>query len=137
MRRVLDGGLDDPTRLDVDAVHRFLSQDSYWALGRPCALVEKTVREATRVVGLYHGARQVGFARVVSDDVIFAFLGDVYVLPEYRGRGLGVELVREAIEGGAQRKLRWFLGTRDAHGFYAKFGFGRPSERILVRKKRE
>ena len=140
MRLLLPGGLeldDDTARVDVDAVHRYLSEESYWAAGRPRDVVVKSVREATRVIGLYDGPRQVGFARVVSDDVIFAFLADVYVLAEYRGRGLGVELVREAVENGPQRHLRWFLGTRDAHGLYAKFAFGKPSERFLVRPPRE
>jgi GNAT superfamily N-acetyltransferase len=140
VNRTLAGGLeldDDPTRVDVDAVHRYLAAESYWARGRPREVVARLVREATRVIGLYDGARQVGFARIVSDGVAFAFLADVYVLAEYRGRGLGVALVREAVEGGPHADVRWLLGTLDAHGLYAKFGFGRPSQRILERPRRD
>jgi GNAT superfamily N-acetyltransferase len=139
MKRLLSGGYeldDDRTRVDIDAVHRFLSRESYWAEGRPREVVERLVREATRVVGLYHGGRQVGFARVVSDGAAFAFLADVYVLAEHRGRGLGLDIVREAVEHGAERDLRWLLVTRDAHGLYAKLGFGRPSEQVLERPRR-
>jgi GNAT superfamily N-acetyltransferase len=89
---------------------------------------------AARVVGLYRDAGQVGFCRVESDGEKFAFLFDVYVLREHRGRGLGVELVREAVDLGPHRDLPWYLKTRDAHGLYEKFGFGPPdSERTMVR----
>ncbi len=135
MRRRLPDGLeldDDPRRVDVDAVHAFLSQ-SYWAKGRPRGTVERLVRDAARVVGLYDGDRQVGFARTVSDGVSVAYLADVYVLPEYRGRGLGVELVREAVDNGPYAHVRWLLNTADAHGLYEKLGFGVPSERLMER----
>jgi GNAT superfamily N-acetyltransferase len=136
MRRDLPGGFeldDDRDRVDVDAVHDFLSNHSYWARGRPREVVERLVREATRVVGLYRGGEQVGFARVVSDGEVFAYLADVYVLPARRGRGLGLEIVREAVEGGPQRGLRWVLGTADAHDFYARLGFGQPSWVLMER----
>ncbi len=138
MRRELPGGFeldDDPVRVDVDEVYRFLSAESYWAAGRPREIVERLVREAARVVGLYEGGRQIGFARVVSDGVVIAYLADVYVLPEYRGRGLGTELVREAVDGGPQRDCNWVLHTADAHGLYAKVGFGRPSRRVMSRPR--
>jgi ribosomal protein S18 acetylase RimI-like enzyme len=136
MRRELSGGFeldDDPGRVDIDAVHDFLANHSYWARGRPRDVVERLVREATRVVGLYRGAEQVGFARVVSDGEVFAYLADVYVLPDFRGRGLGVELVREAVDGGPQRDLRWLLGTADANELYAKLGFGPVSSIMMER----
>ena len=90
MRRALADGYeldDDRDRVDVDAVHAFITT-SYWAAGRPRAAMERLVHEATRVVGLYRDGRQLGFCRVVSDGEKFAFLADVYVLPEHRGRGL-------------------------------------------------
>jgi GNAT superfamily N-acetyltransferase len=96
-------------------------------------VVERLVREATRVVGLYHDGSQVGFLRVVSDDEVFAYLADVYVLEEARGRGLGEELVREAVDNGPQAGLRWTLGTVDAHDFYARLGFERPSWMVMER----
>jgi GNAT superfamily N-acetyltransferase len=64
-----------------------------------------------------------------------AWLGDVFVLPEYRGRGVGVELVREAVEFPEHRDMQWYLGTRDAHELYAKFGFGPPNERTMTRQR--
>ena len=126
---------DDPARIDLDAVHRFLSEESYWAKSRPRPVVEELVRGAARVVGLYDGPRQIGFARVVSDGHVLAYLADVYVLPEYRGRGLGVELVRETVERGPQAGLRWLLHTNDAHGLYERFGFGQPSDTLLERPR--
>lgn len=136
MRRTLPGGLeldDDPARVDVDEVHRFLATESYWARGRSREIVARLVREADRVVGLYEGARQIGFTRAVSDGVAFAYLADVYVLSAYRGRGLGVELVREMVENGPYTACKWFLHTADAQGLYGKFGFGSPSERLMER----
>jgi GNAT superfamily N-acetyltransferase len=136
MRRALASGIeldDDPARIDVDAVHDFLSNHSYWAEGRNRETVARLVRTAQRVVGLYDGGRQIGFARVVSDDASLAYLADVYVLPDYRGRGLGVELVGEAIENGPYARRRWLLHTRDAHELYRRFGFGEPTDRLMER----
>ena len=136
MRRELDGGFeldDDRARVDVDAVHLFISKHSYWGPGRPRELVERAIHGSTRVVGLYRGEEQVGFARAVSDCATVAYLADVYVLPDYRGRGLGLELVREIVDGGARepgregaaiaREVRWLLHTADAQSLYAKLGF--------------
>ena len=136
MRRELAHGLeldDDPSRIDVAAVHDYLANESYWARGRPYEVVERLVQEAQRVVGLYDGDRQIGFARAFTDGASLVYLADVYVLPEYRRRGLGVELIREMVENGPLAGLRWILHTRDAHGLYAKFGFGEPSERVMER----
>jgi GNAT superfamily N-acetyltransferase len=136
VKRSLPGGLeldDDPARVDVDQVHRFLSSESYWARGRPRETVERLVGEASRVVGLYDGDRQVGFSRTVSDGVVFAYLADVYVLPAYRGRGFGVELVRETVERGPFAHLKWLLHTADAHALNEKLGFGEPSDRLMER----
>ena len=140
MRRQLAGGYeldDDPGRIDVDAVHEVITA-SYWAAGRSRETMERLIRRATRVVGLYRDGGQVGFCRIESDGETFAFLFDVYVRPEHRGRGLGVELVREAIEGGPHRSLPWFLKTKDAHGLYERFGFGPPqAERTMERPRPE
>ena len=137
MRRELPGGYeldDDLARIDLDAVHRYLSEESYWAKGRARPVVEELVRSATRVVGLYSGAEQVGFARVLSDGHVLGYLADVYVLPEHRGQGLGVELVREAVERSPFRPQRWLLHTADAHDLYKKLGFGPPSDRLMERR---
>jgi GNAT superfamily N-acetyltransferase len=128
VKRALAGGYeldDDPARVDVDAVHAYLTR-SYWAEGRPRETVERLVREATRVVGVYFDGAQVGFARAFSDGVALAYLADVYVLDEHRGRGLGVELVREIVENGPLAGVKWALHTRDAHELYRRFGFSEP-----------
>jgi GNAT superfamily N-acetyltransferase len=136
MRRALPGGFeldDDPARVDVAEVHRYLSQESYWARGRPRETVERLVREAQRVVGLYLDGRQVGFCRAATDGVSYVYLADVYVLPAFRGRGLGVELVREMVENGRYAGLRWLLHTEDAHALYGRFGFAVPDRRVMER----
>jgi len=136
LRRALIDGLeldDDRGRIDIGAVHAYLSCESYWARGRSRAEVEQAVREAARVVGLYEGTRQVGFARVISDGVRASHLCDVYVLSEYRGRGLGTQLVREAVDNGPQAKLSWTLATKDAQGLYQRFGFSALNARIMRR----
>jgi GNAT superfamily N-acetyltransferase len=139
VKRELSGGFevdDDRDRVDVEAVHDFISNHSYWAPGRPHEEQERLVREASRVVGLYRDGRQVGFARAVSDGASVTYLADVYVLPEHRGQGLGEELVREMIDNGPYADKRWILHTADAHRLYEKFGFGPPSERVMERLRR-
>jgi ribosomal protein S18 acetylase RimI-like enzyme len=140
VRRELPGGFeldDERDRIDVEAVHDFICNHSYWAPGRAREEQERLVREAQRVIGVYHNGRQIGFARAVSDGASVTYLADVYVLPEYRGRGLGEELVREMIENGPYADKRWMLHTADAHGLYEKFGFGPPSERVMERPRRK
>lgn len=136
MKRDLGGGfeLDDAKQqVDLEEVHRFLSQVSYWAKGRPREVQDRLVHEAVRVVGLYHRGRQVGFCRAASDGVSFAYLADVYVLPEYRGRGLGEQLVREMVQGGPLGGLRWLLHTKDMHPLYRKLGFDAPDHMLMER----
>ena len=139
MRRGLAGGYeldDDPARIDLDAVHAFLANESYWANGRPRETVERLIERADRVVGLYHDGRQVGFSRTVSDGVAFAYLADVYVLGEHRGRGLGLELVRFTVEDGPYAGIKWLLHTADMQPLYRKLGFGEPGERLMERAAR-
>lgn len=138
MRRELADGYeldDDPHRIDVDAVHAFISGESYWAQGRPRELVERLVGEAHRVVGLYKDGALVGFCRALTDDgARVVYLADVYVLAEHRGRGLGEELVREMVDHGPFAARTWLLHTRDMHGLYEKVGFGAPGERLMERR---
>ena len=139
MKRQLEGGFeldDDRSRVDIDELHRFLSNEAYWALGRPREVVERLVRESTRVIAAYApDGRQAGFARVVTDGNSIAYLADVYVHPEFRGAGLGVEIVREAVENGPHNNVRWILHTDDAQTLYEKFGFGEPSKRLMERPR--
>ena len=137
MRRRLLGGFeldDERSRIDRGEVHRFISTESYWAPGRPRDTMERLIDAADRVVGLYRGDRQIGFGRAVSDGFVFAYLADVYVVPEFRGRGLGIELVREMVENGPYATVRtWLLHTEDAHALYERFGFGRPRPSAMER----
>lgn len=140
MRRELPGGYeldDDPSRLDVDAIHAYIGGESYWAKGRSREKMHAVIEGSRRVLGLYApDGSQAGFCRVVSDGVTFAYLADVFVLAEHQGRGLGVELVREAVETEPWRDMKWFLGTQDAHGLYERFGFHVPGASALERVPR-
>ena len=112
----------DKARLDIDLIHGFLST-TYWAEGIPRDVVRRAI-ENSDCFGVYKGARQVGFARVISDHATFAYLSDVFVLPEERGRGLAKWLVKTAMGEPAYANLRrWLLGTREAHGLYRQLGF--------------
>ncbi|HTZ87902.1 MAG TPA: GNAT family N-acetyltransferase [Solirubrobacteraceae bacterium] len=140
MRRELPGGFeldDDRERIDVEAVHTFISTESYWGLGRPREPVERAVAGSQRVLGLYHEGKQVGFARAISDGVTLAYLADVYVLSAYRGRGLGYEMVREMVEN-SFHDVRWMLNTADAQGLYEKLGFNedKPPYPLMERAPR-
>lgn len=116
--------------LDVDAIHKFLSEESYWALGRPKEIIKKSIDNTALCFGVYKGdvskgdAEQVGFARVVSDLTIFAYLADVFIVPEYRKLGLSKWLM-EVITNhpDLQNVRRFMLVTNDAHTLYSQFGF--------------
>ncbi len=124
---------DDRARIDCQAVHAYLSGESYWAKGRPREIMDALIESAQRVCGLYREGAQVGFSRSLSDVHVRSYLADVYVLPEHRGRGLGVELVRFSVEEGPLAGTAWLLHTADAHALYGKFGFEPASERVLER----
>ena len=139
MKRLLGDGYeldDDPARIDREAVHRYLSEESYWAKGRPRDVQDELIDGAARVVGVYHHDEQVGFARTLSDGHAQSYLADVYVLEEHRGRGFGVELVRFSVDEGPLAETKWFLHTSDAHDLYRKFGFAEPDERAMERWRR-
>ena len=112
----------DPARLDFGVIHGFLSQ-SYWAKSIPRALVERALRNSL-CFGVYHSSGQVGFARIITDKTTFAYLCDVFILPEHRGKGLSKALVT-AIHAhpDLQGLRRWMLVTADAQGLYEPFGF--------------
>jgi GNAT superfamily N-acetyltransferase len=126
---------DDPDRIDVQAAWDFLSQHAYWGRWRTRADFDRQLAGAWRVVGCYDvgSGEMVGFARALSDGVGLAYLGDVYVLPEHRGRGLGARLVQVMIDEGPGADFRWMLHTADAHALYARFGFAEPTSSVLER----
>jgi GNAT superfamily N-acetyltransferase len=96
--------------------------------------MDELIETAARVVGLYHDGEQVGFARVISDGHVQSYLADVFVLPDHRGAGRGIELVRFAVDDGPFAGTKWLLHTADAHGLYRKLGFGAPTERVMERR---
>ena len=112
----------DPAKMDRAVIAEFLAS-SYWAKGIPAATVERSLANSL-CFALLDGDRQIGFARVISDYATIAFLNDVFILPEYRGRGLSKWLMECVISHSELQGLRrWILATRDAHGLYAKYGF--------------
>jgi GNAT superfamily N-acetyltransferase len=123
----------DRKRLDLDVIHGFLV-GSYWAKDRTRERVVQSI-EHSLPFGLYDRENQVGFARVLTDYVVLAFLADVFVVPTHRGIGLGSWLV-EVVTSLPELRLirRWLLGTRDAHELYRTFGFAEPRPGVLMER---
>jgi GNAT superfamily N-acetyltransferase len=112
----------DRQRLDLDTVTAWL-QKSYWAAGRSAVVIRKSF-EHSLCFGLYHGDRQIGFCRVVTDYATFGYVADVILAPECRGQGLGTWLMETVVRHpDLQGFRRWILATRDAHGLYRRVGF--------------
>jgi len=112
----------DKAQLDIDAIHSFLSE-SYWSLGVPRAVVERAIANSL-CFGVLCQGQQVGFARVITDKGTFAYLPDVYILPEHRGKDLSRRLLEQIVQHPDLQGLRRMVfATRDAHALYAKFGF--------------
>lgn len=110
-------------RMDVETIHRFLNEESYWAEGVPRDLVERSIAHSL-CFGAFEDGRQVGFARVVTDFATFAYLADVFVLASHRGRGVSKRIMEAVMtHPDLQGLRRWHLVTGDAHGLYAQFGF--------------
>jgi GNAT superfamily N-acetyltransferase len=108
--------------LQIDVIHDFL-QSTYWANNRS---KEKTIKaiENSICFGVYHQQKQIGFARVVSDNAVIAYVCDVFIIEEYRGKGLSKWLMETILSHPELQDLRrWILATKDAHGLYAQFGF--------------
>lgn len=132
----------DKSCLQIDVIHRFLCEDSYWAQGITKELVAKLIENSAICYGIYHGdphldpqAKQVGFARVVTDLVRFSWLGDVFVLPAHRGIGLSKWMVGVIVEHPWLKGTSFNLGTKDAHTLYQQFGF-KPLEQPENRLQR-
>lgn len=112
----------DPARLRLDLIHGFIGQ-SYWASGMPRETMARAIANSL-CVGAYRGGDQVGFARVVTDRATFAYLADVFVLPEHGGKGLAKAMVQALHDHPELQGLRrWMLATSDAHGVYAALGW--------------
>ncbi len=113
----------DRARLDVALIHRYLSEESYWAKGIPRERLERAIANSL-CFGVFEDGAQVGFARVITDRATFAYLADVFVLPSHRGRGIS-KTIMEAVRAhpDLQGLRRWHLSTLDAHGLYEQYGF--------------
>jgi GNAT superfamily N-acetyltransferase len=113
----------DNDRLDIGKIHDFIANESYWASGRTIETVRRALDNSLNF-GLYKNNQQIGFARVVTDYATFAWIADVFVLPEHRGLGLSKWLMEVMLSHSElQGFRRWVLATKDAHGLYARFGF--------------
>jgi len=125
----------EKSKLQIDMIYKFMSEESYWAQTRTREQMRRAV-ENSLCFGVYAGDNQIGFARVISDFATFAYIGDVFILPEYRGRGLSKWLMETIVEyPDLQGLRRWLLATKDAHGLYSQFGFNalRLPERWMER----
>ena len=126
MNTAVKGGCEistDKSRLNIALIHQYLSTESYWAKNIPFELVQKSI-DGSFCFGLYTNEQQIGFARVITDFATFGYLADVFIVPEYRGKGLS-KLLMENIMSHPQLQnfRRWMLATRDAHSLYRQFGF--------------
>jgi GNAT superfamily N-acetyltransferase len=126
----------DPTRLDIDAIHAYLTA-SYWANGITREMLERSIAHSLPF-GVYHGKKQVGFARVITDRTTFAYLSDVFILPEAQGKGLGKWMIDVIVSHPELQGLRrWLLFTRDARGLYEKYGFAEVAGPSLFMERKQ
>ena len=130
---------DDKNKLDVELIHKFLTT-SYWAEGRTFEEVKNSI-ENSHCFGVYKGDSQIGFARIVTDYTVIAYLMDVFILEEYRGKGCSKLLLKRIFEDDRLKRVKkWMLATKDAHSLYAEFGFekiknpDRLMEKAVLRK---
>jgi GNAT superfamily N-acetyltransferase len=129
----------DKSQLDVPLIHHWLTTATYWAADRSLETVRKSI-ENSLCFGVYESKRPVGFARVVTDYATFAWLCDVFILEEFRGRGLGIWLIETIAAQPALQPLLFILATRDAHGLYQRHGGFEPlsaPERWMTRPRPE
>ena len=130
---------DDKTKLDIELIHNFLTT-SYWAVGRTIEEVKNSI-EHSICFGVYIDGKQIGFARIVTDYTVIAYLMDVIILEEYRGKGFSKLLLKRIFEDDRFKSIKkWLLATKDAHSLYTQFGFGeiknpdRLMEKVVSRK---
>lgn len=120
-------------RLDIEVIHQYLSQESYWAKNIPIEIVQRSI-DHSLCFGLFHEKKQIGFARLITDKATFAYLADVFILPDYRGKGLSKWLMAFIHDyPDVQGLRRWLLATQDAHGLYMQFGWQLLPEAMVAR----
>ncbi len=122
---------DDKDLLDIQTIKEFLSR-SYWANNRTTERIEKSIQNSI-CYGVYHGNKQIGFARIVTDDATIYWLADVFIDENYRNKGIGKQFVKEIISSDRLKDLMGILATRDAHELYTKYGFIHDKDRFMRR----
>jgi GNAT superfamily N-acetyltransferase len=123
----------DPAKLDIGVIHQYLSQQSYWAQNIPLEVVQRSIANSF-CFGVYYQEQQIGFARMITDKATFGYLADVFILPDYRGKGLSKWLMATIhAHPDLQGLRRWMLGTKDAHGLYKQFGWAPLPEEVVGR----
>lgn len=126
----------DKSKLDINTIYDYLSNRSYWANGVPFDVCKKSVENAL-CFGVYENDKQIGFARVITDKATIAYIGDVFILEDYRGRGLSKWLMECIMKYPELQGLRrWILLTKDAHGLYKKYGFKEPEDFSVYMERR-
>jgi len=129
----------DKSRLNIEAIHDYLCHKSYWAKGRSFDRVKRSIDNST-CFGIYdEHNNMLGFGRVITDKVVFAYLMDFFVFDQYQGKGIGQQLATYIVEYADYQEVRlWFLATNTAHGFYEKLGFKRiedTSKHMYIRNE--
>ena len=125
----------EKNKMDVEYIHHFLSIDSYWAQNIPIEIVQKSIN-GSLCFGIFENEKQIGFARVVTDNATFGYLADVFIDEMYRGCGLSKWLMEIIMNHPELQGFRtWILGTKDAHGLYAQFGFKQLDEPDRMMRK--
>jgi N-acetylglutamate synthase-like GNAT family acetyltransferase len=113
----------DKLKLEIVSIHAYLSEEAYWCKNISLEIVKRSIENSV-CFGIYHHDRQIGFARVITDKATFGYLADVFIINDYRGRGLSKWLMQCILSHPELQGFRsWLLGTRDAHGLYSQFGF--------------
>lgn len=128
----------DKSKININIVFNYLSKESYWGKGRSLELIQRSIDNSLCYSILTKTDEQVGFARVITDFATFAYLADVFVLPEFQGNGLGKMLIKKIIKHPQLEKIRRFLlATQDAHGLYEQFGFKALEKPEIWMEKKE
>ncbi|MBC9785076.1 GNAT family N-acetyltransferase [Heliobacterium chlorum] len=122
----------DKSLINRETIYKFLAS-SYWAKNRSFETINKSI-ETSLCFGVYHGNRQIGFARIVSDFATMYWLADVIIDEEYRGKGIGKKLVEAILASEDLKGLNGILGTLDAHGLYEQYGFVKNADRFMVKR---
>lgn len=123
----------DKSKLQIDVIYKFLTK-TYWAKGRTIEEVRTTI-DNSFCFGVYLNNKQIGFARIISDYVVFAYLMDVFILPEYQGKGYSKQLMKKVVEHPKLKTCGWMLKTLDAHRLYQQFDFTelKQPEKVMER----